>query len=201
MKRNLLLLLLSIFMFNLNAQESSIGIKAGYNYDMGSLSFNQVSATVGTIDDIKANNGWHVGLFYKARFGEIFYWQPDLVYVRTSHDYDLNNTTSETFNHQVLEININAGVEFFDFMRAYGGIINMFNMGKTQETNDFSTTYKSYRMGYQLGLGLDFFEFLTFDLTYKGSFTDDNGELTVGNTSIDLAQNLSQLQVSVGLLF
>ncbi|MEN8137546.1 MAG: outer membrane beta-barrel protein [Bacteroidota bacterium] len=206
MKRIILLSIALVTFLSVNAQNNTkVGIKGGFNYNMSSTDLSDAPLGAwNAIKDPKANNGWHLGVQYRSYCGEKLYIQPELIYSQTSESYeiDLNNNWIKTdFDDRMVDINLLLGMKFMDMIRVYGGPMGMLNVGTNQEANDIVTAYKSFRMGYQLGIGVDLLSAFTFDVSYKGSFNSDNGVMKVGGVDVPVSQNVSQVLLGVGVLF
>jgi len=200
--RKLILLLAAIFAFaTIQAQdkESKIGIKIGFNYN--AANFDLGGQAVDNLKDINSNNGWHLGINYRGYIASLFYWQPELMYSQTSLSFVDHNSKETKFHENMIDLNILMGAELFDFLRVYAGPTGSFNLGTSQEDNDIKTSFKSFRAGYQIGVGADLFSMLTFDIAYKGSFSSDNGTATVAGVDIPLDQNVSMMLISLGIMF
>lgn len=203
MKRVLLLFLVFSLSQTVSAQkESKIGLKGGFNYNIASASLEDAGDA---LKDPKTNNGWHLGINYRAYMGSMFYWQPELIYSQTSSSVQSKDSNDEwinnDFDNQWLDLNILVGVELLDFVRVYAGPTGIFHIGSDQGNDDVKASFNSFRAGFQIGAGVDLFNFLTADLAYKGSFSSDNGIVAVAGQDIPVTSNVSQLQISVGLMF
>lgn len=101
----------------------------------------------------------------------------------------------------MIDLNLIVGVELLDFLRFYAGPTGSFNLGTSQSSNDIETSFNSFRAGYQIGAGVDILSMITFDLGYKGSFSSDNGNVSIAGVEVPLTQNVSQMIISVGFMF
>jgi len=206
MKKIILLSIALVSFFSVNAQkDNKIGIKAGFNYNMASADLSDApDGAWDAIKEPKVNNGWHLGINYRSYWGNIFYWQPELIYSQTSNTLEHNNGSewiNTEFDNKLLDLNVLVGVELLDFVRAYAGPTAIFNLGSSQSDNDIETSFESFRMGYQIGAGLDLLSFLTVDVAYKGSFSSDNGSINVAGVEVPITESISQIHLSVGILF
>ena len=206
MRKFTILILLSVLSIGVYAQkENKIGIKGGFNYEMGDISLNELpGASWEILSNPEVGNAWHLGLSYRAYMGDLFYLQPEVIYSSSTHSYsvkDPNGTIyDDNYKSDLVDMNIQLGVEFIKFVRAYGGIMGSINVNPSQNISGAESAFKTFRMGYQLGVGVNLSMF-TVDLAYLSSFDSDNGHLNIGDVNIPLSQNRSQLQLSLGLQF
>ncbi|MCK5781010.1 MAG: porin family protein [Flavobacteriales bacterium] len=195
-----ILLFIAIFTFaSLHAQkDNKIGIKAGFNYN--AANYDLAHEAWDNLKDVSSNNGWHLGINYRGYLGDIFYWQPELMYSQTAFTI-INAGKESKFHESMIDLNLIVGVELLDFLRFYAGPTGSFNLGTSQSSNDIETSFNSFRAGYQIGAGVDILSMITFDLGYKGSFSSDNGNVSIAGVEVPLTQNVSQMIISVGFMF
>ena len=141
MKKVLLLTLALVSFISVNAQEGNkIGLKAGFNYN--ATNFDLVSQAVDNLTEFKSNNGWHAGIYYRGNIGNMFYWQPELMYSRSSVTVD-HSHFSEEISGNTIDLNVLMGVKAFGFLRAYVGPTGSFNLGSNLEEFDAKSTFKT----------------------------------------------------------
>ena len=70
------------------------------------------------------------------------------------------------------------------------------------DVGEFKEHYKTATFGYQAGIGFDIVNTVTLDLRYEGNLSKLGDSIDIGGgNSIDLDTRISQLVVSVGVLF
>lgn len=204
MKRIALLILIVFSTVSINAQEENkIGIKAGFNYEMGDIALTDLpDASWDILSNPEVGHAWHFGVYYRAYIDDVFYLQPEVVYSNSTQIFTVNGNDgisyNEEFSNDLVDLNLQLGVELLDFIRAYSGLTGTFNLKANQEYIDAESAFKTFRMGYQIGVGVDISR-LTLDIAYLSSFNSDNGSMKVSDVIIPLSQNKSQLQLSIGI--
>ena len=195
MKNIVLLLFMLVSFLSVDAQ---VGLKGGFNYN--AANYDIAGQAVENLKDVNSNNGWHIGLNYRGMINDYMYYLPEVMYSNTTMVFDYNGEDT-WFYENVLDVNIIMGVLLADIFRGHAGLSGSFNLGTTQEDKVIETSFNSFRTGYVLGVGIDIYEAITLDISYKGSFDSDNGTATILGKEMKLEQNVSQILFSIGLMF
>ncbi len=197
----------------IQAQFLKFGVCAGLS--SSSVHFSDVTNVISgtTKYNIVASNarvGFHFGLFGRIKIANVFI-QPELLFtssggqVKVTDVTDPANTTSvlknQTFNK--IDIPVLAGLKFGP-ARIEAGPVASFMLSQKADFLDaaaYKADFKKATIGYQAGVGLDFFKTITIDLKYEGSLSKIGNGITVGNTSYPFDSRNSQFILSLGLFF
>jgi hypothetical protein len=204
-----LLLIVTAINSGLQAQFLKFGICAGLS--SSSVRFNDVTNIVSgsTSYNIVASNalvGFHFGLFSRIKILNIFI-QPELLFTSSGGQVKIQEAgkpdvlKDQKFNK--IDIPVLAGLKFGP-ARIEAGPVASFMLSQKSNFLDataYTADFKKATIGYQAGVGLDFFKTITVDLKYEGSLSRLGSGITVGGNSYPFSSRNSQLILSVGLFF
>jgi len=194
----------------INAQFLKFGLCAGLS--SSSVHFNDVKNVVSgsTSYDIVASNasvGFHFGLFGRIKIANVFI-QPELLFTSSGGQVKVTDLTTNTsvvkdqkFNK--IDIPVLAGLKFGPARIEVGPVASFMLSQKTDffDASAYKADFKKATIGYQAGVGLDFFKAVTLDLKYEGSLSKIGNGITVGGNSYPYDSRNSQLILSLGLFF
>ncbi|NLA49405.1 MAG: PorT family protein [Bacteroidales bacterium] len=210
--KNLLVIVLSVFLTLPAAGQLNFGIKAGLNTT--SISMDDLKEVISgdvsyTIDKVKgATYGFHGGVFLRLRMAKVFL-QPELLFSTRTNEYtvtniqeDFESLESQKFNK--LDLPVMAGLKFGPLRINAGPSASLLINSPEDLIREpgFSTMYSRMTFGYQAGVGLDLFDKLTFDIRYEGSLKKYQNQIenTVG-TKIALDDRPNAFIFSLGIMF
>ena len=189
MKTKILLLLLLVGIgLQLSAQDVTDKPKKAYfkfgpkfgldlNTNLKDFSGTQLS------DELKGN--YQFGGF--LQFGKRLYFQPEFMYAVINTTDGLNETTS----HEFYKVPVHVGIKFFDI-----GLLSLHISGGAIYTHagGESFSFDKEKIEYQIGAGVDIFDFITTDLRYtlrKGiSLADQINDFTEQGGTINITVGL-----------
>ncbi len=198
-----------------SAQFIQFGVKGGVNFSK--LKFDDIQnvtsgGTEYSLMESDALVGFHVGVMSRIMVFS-FYIQPEL-YFNTAggkvviHELQSQSSAYTTYTRDVkfnkIDLPIMVGLKLGP-VRINAGPVASAILSTQSGLNDIipemSTFSKSATVGYQVGLGVDLFKFLTIDYRYEGSLSKWGDKLTVGGNdySFDSRGNVSM--ISLGILF
>lgn len=128
---------------------------------------------------------YQAGLF--AQFGKRLYIQPEVLYAVQS----VTGTTGEKENYEFVRVPLHVGVKFFDI-----GLLSLHVSGGAIYTHALSESFSftTDNLNYQVGVGVDLFDFITTDIRYtlaKGvSFADQVSEFTEKGGMVNITVGL-----------
>lgn len=215
MKTKPLLIVLSLITFSfVNAQEYSIGVKGGLNYNsIGELYHYGNDSGLGTNvtpnDDTvfsgEKEMGTQLGAFLMIGF-DTFFIRPEINYVSSKNNYPLASKTANWTSTKI-DIPILFGYKIYNPVSIYAGpsfsSISDMKLEGVEEDPKYPFTYKKSSTSINAGLLVDFGRF-GFDLRYQYSITKfekirvniDRG--IYGTNIADLLEyNPSQISISV----
>ena len=178
-----------------NRNKNTWGLTGGMKFPMNGFTFKQTGEKMNSIfTSEEKSTGWHAGMFGRVYANDQLYFGSNLIFLKNDHElvgFDGDQKMSETFTRAGSQLDVLAGIEFFDFVRAYGGV-----NGNVYFNNTWNETFDSYGTGYLFGAGVDIWK-LTIDVRYNGSFKDHEGSWK----GIPLSYNRSDLMVGIGIKF
>lgn len=210
--KNLLAILLSVFLALPVAGQLDFGIKAGLNTtsitmdDLKTVASGDISYTVEKAKG--AAYGFHGGVFLRLGLNKIFL-QPELLFSTRTNEYtvtnlkeDLASLESQKFNK--LDLPVMAGLKFGPVRINAGPSASLLinSPGDLIRNPEFNTMYSRMTFGYQAGVGLDLFDLLTIDIRYEGSLKKYQNQIenAVG-TRVALDDRPNAFLFSLGIMF
>ncbi len=172
--------------------QSRWGLRTGLNFDMAGIGLNDALSTSQSIfEGAATDDGYHLGFFGRQFVGDQFYLGASALYVKNSKFLSGNDGTRlvyESFDHNLLLFESNAGLRLLKFARAEVGVHYQHYLAD----NTFITTFAPSSAGYNVGLGMDLWK-LGLDLVYYSNFKNHTGDWN----GILLSYNRSQLMLSL----
>ncbi|NLN30113.1 MAG: PorT family protein [Bacteroidales bacterium] len=210
--KNVLVIVLSVFLVFPAAGQLNFGVKAGLNTN--SITMDDLKEVISgdvtyTIEEAKgAAFGFHGGVFLRLGTKKIFL-QPELLFSTRTNEYtvtniqeDLESLESQKFNK--LDIPVMAGMKFGPVRINAGPSASLLinSPGDLIRHPEFKTMYSRMTFGYQAGLGLDLFDKLTFDIRYEGSLKKYQNQIeNMLGTRIALDDRPNAFLFSLGIMF
>jgi len=153
---------------------SGFGVKGGVNYNANGDYFNSIS---NTSDDPTEAIGYHIGIF--GKLGNKIYIKPELMYTKTSSEYDAGN-----FELQRIDAPILVGVKVLGPLSVFGGPAFQYILDSDFENARIGDIENDFTIGLNFGVGLNF-NSIGIDLRYERSFTDNESTIILNNTSVN----------------
>jgi hypothetical protein len=172
MKRTLLTLAVALLGIGLYAQTGpAFGIKAGLNYNANGDYFESAEAAA---QDPGRNVGYHLGVF--GKLGNKIYLRPELVYTRTSSNYDDGD-----FKMSKLDVPVLLGIKVIGPLNLFGGPAFQYILDTEFDGISVDDVDSDFTVGLNLGAGVNLGRF-GVDLRYERGFSDN--EATFIKTNI-----------------
>lgn len=188
------------------------GLKAGASttsLSMPTIKTITSGTTSFTVDALsEAKYGFHAGVFVRLTLFAI-YVQPEILFTTRTNEYTVKNvqTSAETVvkqNFNKLDIPVMVGLKLGP-LRLNAGPVASFLINSPIDLidhTDFENRYSKMTVGYQAGLGIDFLNFLTFDLRYEGSLKKYQNQIeNLAGTKFNLDDRPNAFLLSVGVMF
>lgn len=182
------------------AQFFQLGIRGGlnsYNVRYDEITVNNVSI------ESASKNGLHLGFYSRVQVLG-FYVQPELLYTRmgSSITTTTNGTASTAdLTFQRIDIPVLAGKKFFGLVRVNTGPVfsNLLkaDLNENNLTQNITNTYRNNSVGFQFGVGLDFWK-LVIDAKYEGSLMRFGNSISTNGQTFTTDARPSQWMLSVG---
>ncbi|GAB1414748.1 hypothetical protein MASR2M117_01540 [Paludibacter sp.] len=158
------------------------GPKYGSNFNVDFKNF------PATFNDFSTHlkNQYQIGGF--VQFGRKLYIQPEFHYCVTTI---MNGTEPEL--KESFQVPLHVGLKFFNI-----GLLSLHISGGAvySQQSDETFSFTKDNIGYQLGAGVDIFDFITTDVRYTLK-----SNMTLGEQISDLQSNGGMFNVTVGLKF
>ena len=150
----------------------------------------------------------HGGLFMQLRLNKLVL-QPEVLFNSSRTDYRLQEFTNaeviesvRSENYQYVDVPFMVGYKWGPLRLQLGPVAHMF-VSSNSELNgvaDYEALFEKASMGYQAGVGLDFWNVL-LDFKYQSAFEQVGDHITFGGQPVNFETTPSQLVMSVGLSF
>ncbi len=163
-------------------EKIKFGLKGGYD-------MNPLTADFSVMKDQTQTNGFQAGCFVK--YGKIFYVQPEFYYTEYS---PIINSTHQNYKLKGLVLPVLGGIKFLDIeilqLRVLAGPSIYYDFSGQDNPDNI----KRLRFNFQVGAGIDIFDFVTADLRYgllngvyiSDQISDFNPDTSVLNFTIGL---------------
>ncbi|NDP20155.1 MAG: PorT family protein [Paludibacter sp.] len=205
--KKILIVAVLLLSFSFAKAQLNFGIKAGYN---SSLSLSNASSLTNGGYDLKSVqaeiwNNFHAGFFARVGFGNMIYFQPELLYSIQKRNYQVSfedavagNITLDKFaNISTVDVPLLVGVKLLDLkvanVRAFAGPKLRFNNGSSLEFDKVSggnfnmstikKDIKDAQLGLEIGAGIDVL-MLALDVRYNligDMYTTKIGDVNLQN--------------------
>ena len=184
------------------------GIKAGVSTDFPYSSQELIGDGVDLVlEDLEnAQWGFQGGAFLRAAFGG-FYVQPELLIATATNTLTLEGTVdgqpfNEVLDQKFTKLNIPVMLGFkLAFLRIHAGPAASILFSDPEELTDVKATYNKATFGYQVGVGFDLFERLTFDIRYEGNLSKFGEEVEIMGETFTFDDRSSSLIMHIGFMF
>ena len=178
MKQLFLIAILLTSTITISQTDTNFGIKGGLNYNANGNYFESASDTYENPD---RNIGYHLGVF--GKFGDSFYFRPELVYTATKSEYD-----SGDFDMKKLDGPLLIGVKVLGPISVFGGPSFQYILNSEFENVNIDNIKNDFSIGLNFGIALNFENF-GLDLRYERGFSDNEATF-LDNNGIEINNRL-----------
>lgn len=178
MKQLFLIAILLTSTITISQTDTNFGIKGGLNYNANGNYFESASDTYENPD---RNIGYHLGVF--GKFGDSFYFRPELVYTATKSEYD-----SGDFDMKKLDGPLLIGVKVLGPISVFGGPSFQYILNSEFENVNIDNIKNDFSIGLNFGIALNFENF-GLDLRYERGFSDNEATF-LDNNGIEINDRL-----------
>lgn len=159
-----------------------------------------------------AKAGFQAGFFGRLSVLGI-YVQPELMFSSTNsrvkmskiydsaQDQDTNFVKTQSFKRVDIPLLVGGKI---GPLRVQAGPVGSFILDKESAIEaalDAEEKFNSATWGYQVGVGADFFNFLTLDIKYEGSLSKLGENVTIGEKDYPLDSRTNQFIFTAGIFF
>ena len=197
-----------------SAQFFTFGIKGGLNYSQ--LKFDDIrditsDASTYNLQSDESFQGFHIGAFARVKVFSL-YIQPELyfntsggnVLVEEVPDVGSAVESVRQIQYNKIDLPIMVGIKLGPARINAGPVATVVlteDNGVEELIPELESLSNSAAIGYQAGVGLDLFKFLTLDYRYEGSLSKYGDKLTVGGNDYPLDSRANIHHISVGIMF
>ena len=174
MKQLFLIAILLTSTITISQTDTNFGIKGGLNYNANGNYFESASDTYENPD---RNIGYHLGVF--GKFGDSFYFRPELVYTATKSEYD-----SGDFDMKKLDGPLLIGVKVLGPISVFGGPSFQYILDSEFENVNIDNIKNDFSIGLNFGIALNFENF-GLDLRYERGFSENEANFLEINDRLD----------------
>ena len=174
--------LFTILFFIISAQilaQSDYGIKAGLSYNSNGKLSEFVNETETIFDNKgKGKSGFNIGFYGKLNLGPI-YLRPELVYTKTTTEYDLGNQI-EDYKVSKIDIPVLVGVKLIGPLSIFAGPAFQYVLSNDLMGLSFNSIENDFTLGMNIGASVKFGRF-GFDVRYERGFNESETQVIDSN--------------------
>lgn len=162
-----------------NAQ-SSYGIKAGLSYNSNGKLTEIISDTQTNLIDNKGagKSGFNVGFYGKLDLGAI-YLRPELVYTKTTSEYELNSQMQD-YKLSKLDLPVLVGFKAFGPLNVFAGPAFQYVLDNDLKGLKFENIKNDFSVGLNIGASIEFGK-IGFDVRYERGFSSNEANFIDSN--------------------
>ena len=174
--------LFTILFFIISAQilaQSDYGIKAGLSYNSNGKLSEFVNETETIFDNKgKGKSGFNIGFYGKLNLGPI-YLRPELIYTKTTTEYDLGNQI-EDYKVSKIDIPVLVGVKLLGPLSIFAGPAFQYVLSNDLMGLSFNSIENDFTLGMNIGASVKFGRF-GFDVRYERGFNESETQVIDSN--------------------
>ena len=177
-------------LFFANAQ-SGFGIKGGLSYNTNGELKEFVNET-GTIIDNKGSGktGFNIGFYGKLDLGPI-YLRPELVYTKTTSEYELNSQT-EDYKISKLDMPVLVGLKLIGPLNIFAGPAFQYYLNNDLKGIAISDVKNDFTIGINIGAAVEFGR-IGIDVRYERGLSENEASWTNSSTIFTLDSRPEQI--------
>jgi hypothetical protein len=181
----------------MNAQ-NDFGIKAGLSYN----SNGDIKEFTSEADNIyknegKGKSGYNVGIYGKLDLGGI-YLRPELVYTKTTSEYELNIGGAKDYELSKIDIPVLVGINVIGPLNVFAGPAFQYVLDNDLEGVKISDVENEFSVGVNIGASLEIGR-LGIDIRYERGLSENEAEWT--NAGKDFKLDSRPEQLIIGLSY
>ncbi|MDO9138043.1 MAG: outer membrane beta-barrel protein [Lutibacter sp.] len=178
MNKRILVLSMALLLtaFYANAQ-SGFGIKGGLSYN----SNGKISDDSNTFieNEGKGKSGYNVGIYGKMELGPI-YLRPELVYTKTTSEYELNTGGTEDYKIARLDMPVLVGLKLIGPLSIFAGPAFQYTLENDFKDIEYDRIDNDFTVGFNFGAGLELGR-LGLDVRYERGFNKNESTFIENN--------------------
>lgn len=193
-------IVLSLFAFlgivYFTSAQSGYGIKAGLSYNSNGKLSEIISETQTNLIDNKGKgkSGFNVGFYGKLDLGPI-YIRPELVYTKTTSEYELNSQTSD-YKFSKLDAPVLVGLKVIGPLNVFAGPAFQYVLDNNFEGLKYESIKNDFTVGLNIGASIELGK-LGFDIRYERGLSKNEANWTNAGETFTLDSRPEQVIFSL----
>jgi hypothetical protein len=174
-KRIVLSFFASLAVVYFTSAQSSYGIKAGFSYNSNGKFSEIISETQANLIENKGNgkSGFNVGFYGKLDLGPI-YIRPELVYTKTTSEYELNSQTND-YKFSKLDLPVLVGFKVIGPINFFVGPAFQYVLNNNFKGLEYKNIKNDFTVGLNIGASIELGK-LGFDVRYERGLSKNEAE-------------------------
>ncbi len=179
----------------MNAQ-SDFGIKGGLSYNTnGDLKEFTTEVTDIYKNEGKGKSGFNVGFYGKLDLGAI-YIRPELVYTKTTSEYELNTGNTEDYKISKIDVPVLVGFKLIGPLNVFAGPAFQYYLENDLKGIQISDVENDFSVGVNIGLSVEIGRF-GIDARYERGLSENEANWTNAGETFTLDSRPEQLIFSL----
>jgi len=193
-------IVLSLFAFlgivYFTSAQSGYGIKAGLSYNSNGKLSEIISETQTNLIDNKGKgkSGFNVGFYGKLDLGPI-YIRPELVYTKTTSEYELNSQTSD-YKLSKLDAPVLVGFKVIGPLNVFAGPAFQYVLNNNFKGLNYESIKNDFTVGLNIGASIELGK-LGFDIRYERGLSKNEANWTNAGDTFTLDSRPEQVIFSL----
>jgi len=196
MKKNVLFSVVFIATFFAVSAQSGFVIKAGLSYNSNG-EFKEFSTEVTNIykNEGSGKSGFNVGFYGKLNLGPI-YLRPELVYTKTTSEYELNSGSTEDYKISKLDMPVLVGIKVIGPLNVFAGPAFQYYLDNDLKGLNFNDIENEFSVGINIGASIELGR-LGLDVRYERGLSENEANWSNAGETFTLDSRPEQLIFSV----
>ena len=185
---------LATFMIT-NAQ-SDFGIKAGLSYNSNGK-LKDATTEIGNVIDNKGSgkSGFNIGFYGKLDLGPI-YLRPELVYTKTSSEYELNSGSTEDYKISKIDVPVLVGIKLIGPINVFAGPAFQYYLDNDLKGLNFEDIENEFSVGINIGASVELGR-LGIDVRYERGLSENEANWSNAGETFTLDSRPEQIIFSL----
>ena len=182
-------------LFFVNAQ-SSFGIKAGLSFNSNG-ELKNATTEIGNVIDSKGSSksGFNIGFYGHLDLGAI-YLRPELVYTKTTSEYELNPTTVEDYKISKLDVPVLIGIRLIGPLNIFAGPAFQYILDNDLKGLEYESIKNEFTVGLNIGVSVELGK-LGIDVRYERGLSSNEARWTKASETFTLDTRPEQIIFSL----
>ena len=179
----------------MNAQ-NDFGIKAGLSFNSNG-DLKEFTSEVEQLyqDKGKSKSGYNVGFYGKLDLGSI-YIRPELIYTKTTSEYELNTGNIEDYKMSKIDAPLLVGIKVLGPLNIFAGPAFQYILDNDLKGIEISDVENEFSIGVNIGASIEFGRF-GIDVRYERGLSSNEAEWTNAGEKFRLDSRPEQLIVGL----